>query len=73
VYERTGLLSLSVTNLRIDRVRYTSFTRSFLQRMLSYGDVRVDTAGTGETELVFGGVPDPQWVNGSIAEQLGDR
>jgi uncharacterized membrane protein YdbT with pleckstrin-like domain len=73
VYKKTGLLSRSVTTLRLDRVQNTSFSQSLLQRLLSYGDVRVDTAGSDTTELVLRGVDDPQEVSGLLSEQLDAR
>lgn len=73
VYKKTGLLSRSVTTLRLDRVQNTSFSQSLLQRLLSYGDVRVDTAGSDSTELVLKGVDDPQEVSGLLSEQLDAR
>ncbi|MFC7158100.1 PH domain-containing protein, partial [Halomarina halobia] len=39
VYEKRGLLSRQVTSLRMDRVQNTTYEQSFLQRLLSYGDV----------------------------------
>ena len=73
VYKKTGLLSRTVTTLRLDRVQNTSFDQSLLQRLFSYGDVRVDTAGTDTTELVLRGVPNPQKVAGLLSEQLDAR
>ncbi|PSP62915.1 hypothetical protein BRC77_08560 [Halobacteriales archaeon QH_8_64_26] len=70
VYRKTGILSRDVTQLRLDRVQNTQLSQSFVERLLSYGDIRIDTAGTGGTELVFEGIDRPQEVNAILTEQL---
>ncbi|MFC6837659.1 PH domain-containing protein [Halomarina ordinaria] len=70
VYKKTGLVSRQVTSLRMGRIQNTTFTQSFPQRLLSYGDVHIDTAGSGATEIVFESVTDPQRVSRLLTEQL---
>lgn len=70
VYKKTGLLSRRVTTLRLDRVQNTTFTQSLGQRLLSYGDLYIETAGTGGTEMVFKSVREPQRVSSLLTEQL---
>jgi uncharacterized membrane protein YdbT with pleckstrin-like domain len=70
IYKKTGLLSRNVMNIRHDRVQNTSFTQSFLERLMTYGTIEIDTAGTGGTELVLYAVPNPESVNGLLTEQL---
>lgn len=70
VYHKHGLVSRTVTNLHLDQVQNTTFTESVLGRALSYGDVRIDTAGHQGTEMVFEDVPNPGEVVGRISEQL---
>lgn len=72
VYRKDGLFSRQVTSLRLDRVQNTSFEQSFLERLLSYGDVRIDTAGTGGTEIIFEAVSNPQKVSSLLTEQFKD-
>lgn len=70
LYRKQGLISRSVTNLRLERVQDTGFTQSVFQRLFDYGHVNVSTAGGGGVELRFENVPDPSAVNGIITEQL---
>jgi uncharacterized membrane protein YdbT with pleckstrin-like domain len=70
VYKKTGLLSRDVMNIRLDRIQNTAFTQSFFERILSYGTIEIDTAGTGGTELILHAVPRPEHVNGLLTEQL---
>lgn len=70
VYRKTGLFSREVTTLRLDRIQNTSFEQSLLERVLSYGDVNVDTAGSGGTEITFRAVSNPQEVSKLLTEQL---
>ena len=70
VYKKRGVISRTVQNLRLDRVQNTSFTQSILGRLLSHGNVHVETAGTGRTEMTFRKVSDPEDVVGHITTQL---
>ncbi|QLD89062.1 PH domain-containing protein [Natronomonas salina] len=70
LYVKRGMLSRSVTNLRLDRIQDSGFNQSASQRLLGYGDVYVSTAGSGGAELVFRNVNDPARVNNAITEQL---
>jgi uncharacterized membrane protein YdbT with pleckstrin-like domain len=72
VYEKTGLLSRTVTQVRFDRVQNTSFDQSWVERALSYGDIAVYTAGTGGTDLRLRDVPDPKRVNTLVTTRLSE-
>lgn len=73
VYHKRGVVSRSVTNTRLDQIQNTRFTQSATGRLFSYGDVYVDTAGGGGTEIVFRHVEEPQRVVGRITEELDRR
>lgn len=70
VYRKTGILSRRVTNLRLERIQDTSFSQSLLQRIFSYGDVHISTAGSTGAELRIEDVSDPQHVSAVITRQL---
>jgi uncharacterized membrane protein YdbT with pleckstrin-like domain len=70
VYHKRGLVSRSVTNVRIDRIETTQFTQSALGRLLSYGTVRVATAGTDRSEVVLSKVTAPDDVVARITRLL---
>jgi uncharacterized membrane protein YdbT with pleckstrin-like domain len=70
VYLNTGLFSRSVTNARLDQIQNTSFSQTALGRLFSYGDVHLDTAGRGGTEIVFDGAADPGGVVEAITREL---
>ncbi len=70
VYHKRGVVSRDVTNVPLDRVEHTTFTKSPLGRLLSYGDVHVATAGTDITEVVFTKVDDPDDVVERITRQM---
>ena len=72
VYVKRGLLSRTVRNLRLEQVQNTSFSQSLLGRVLSYGDVRFDTAGGGGSEVTFRAVPDPRTVLATVTRQQDD-
>lgn len=70
VYKKTGIISRSVVNIRLDRIQNTSYTQSFPERFLGYGHIQIDTAGTGGSDLTLADVPNPERVNGLITEHL---
>src|SRR5699024_7196703 len=72
IYEKTGLLSRTVTQVRFDRVQNTAFDQSLIERTLSYGDLAVYTAGTGGVNLSLRDVPDPQRVNSLVTARLSE-
>lgn len=72
IYEKTGLLSRTVTQVRFDRVQNTAFDQSLIERALSYGDLAVYTAGTGGVNLSLRDVPEPQRVNSLVTNRLSE-
>lgn len=70
IYKKTGLLSRDVTSFRLDGIQNTSYTQSFPERLLAYGTIRIEMAGTGDNDLVLHDVPDPKHVIGLITERL---
>lgn len=72
IYEKTGLLSRTVTRVRLDRVQNTAFDQSWAERLLSYGDIAVYTAGSGGRDLFLRDVPDPKRVNALVTTQLSE-
>ncbi|MDY6764504.1 MAG: PH domain-containing protein [Halobacteria archaeon] len=73
VYKKQGMVSRTVKNLSLDKVQNTSFTQSVMGRLFSYGNVQIDTAGGGGTEMVFNSVKDPESVVGHITRQIDKR
>lgn len=70
IYKKSGVFSKSVINLRLDRIQNTSFTQSFTQRLLTYGTIQIETAGTEGTDLVIEAANDPEYVVGQITARL---
>ena len=70
VYRKTGLLTRDVVQIRLDRVQNTACTQSLAERLFSYGDVTIYTAGSDTMDISLYNVPDPQRVNRLLTEQL---
>ena len=70
VYHKRGLLSRNVTQLRYDRVQNTSYSQSVLERLFSYGDVALTSAGTGRVEIFLRSISEPARIKRLISEQL---
>lgn len=66
VYVKYGLISRSITQVPIERVQNSSFDQSILQRLLSFGDVHVFTAGSSTEDLTLENVPDPEDVSETL-------
>ncbi|MFC6764613.1 PH domain-containing protein [Natrinema soli] len=73
IYVKHGLISRDVTQIRLDRVQNTSFDQTILERMLSFGDVRIYTAGTSTEDLTFRDVPDPEQIKSILTQLLSEQ
>ncbi|WP_276255337.1 PH domain-containing protein [Halomontanus rarus] len=70
LYKKRGVVSRNVTQFRLDRVQNTSRSQSALGRLLGYGDLTVYTAGSGDPELVFEHVPEPERAGKVLSAEL---
>lgn len=66
VYSRRGLISRHTGEAIFERITDTSLSQGVFGRLLNYGDVRTNTAGSYGYELVFRGVSDPKPLVGKI-------
>ncbi|MFC7046349.1 PH domain-containing protein [Halobacteriaceae archaeon GCM10025711] len=69
VYRKRGLVRRSVDTVRLDRIQNVRFQQTFFQRLISCGDVFIETAGTGGTELVLRSVYHPEEVNSLLLDR----
>ena len=72
LYHRRGIVSQNVQQMRINRIQNTTCNQSFLERLLSYGDITIFTAGSDDYDFIFENVPSPQSVNRRLTTQLGE-
>lgn len=73
IYVKHGLVSRDVTQVRLSRVQNTAYSQSVLERLLSYGDVEVFTAGTSTQDVVFESVPHPVRVKETLTTLLAEH
>ncbi|MFC4989983.1 MULTISPECIES: PH domain-containing protein [Saliphagus] len=73
IYVKHGLVSRDVTQIRLDRIQNTAYDQSVAERFLSFGDVRVYTAGTSTEDVTFRDVPDPQRVKRTLTNLLSEQ
>ena len=73
IYVKHGLVSRDVTQVRLSRVQNTGYSQSTVERLLSYGDVAIFTAGPGTQDIVFENVPHPVRVTEILTTVLGER
>jgi uncharacterized membrane protein YdbT with pleckstrin-like domain len=69
IYVKKGIVSRQAVNTRLDRVYNTEFQQSILGRILSFGDVQIQTAGTGGTDVRFRMVDNPGEKTGLITRE----
>jgi len=73
VYMKKGILLWKQTSsCRVNRVQNRTVSRSFVQGLLSVGDVELATAGTGTVDFVLKWIPDPEGVKRQIARLQDD-
>ena len=70
LYKKRGIVSRDVTQFRLERVQNTSLSQSGIGRLLGYGDLTVYTAGSGDPELTFERVPQPEVASSRLSDQL---
>jgi uncharacterized membrane protein YdbT with pleckstrin-like domain len=66
LYIRRGILSKHVQQTRIDRVQNVNTDQSVLQRILRFGTVDFDTAGTDDSDFHFVGIANPDRVVAAV-------
>ena len=71
IYVKYGLVSRDVTQIRLSRIRNTTFELSVIQRLFGYGDVRIFTAGSGTDDLHFGDILEA--VTQLLSEVMGSQ
>lgn len=67
---RSGVLGKSERSIPLSRVQDVSVRYGIAGRILGYGDVRIESAGGGATEIVALGVSDPDGVKEAILSQI---
>ncbi|MBX0302556.1 PH domain-containing protein [Haloarcula salinisoli] len=72
LYHRTGVLSLTVTELRLSKIQNTSYSQGIFGTIFGHGTVTVDTAGSQGAELTLQQLDGPKAVHQRIAEAAGE-
>jgi uncharacterized membrane protein YdbT with pleckstrin-like domain len=70
IYRKTGIVNQSVAQIRLDRVQNTTCSQSLTERLFSYGDITIYTAGSDTMDITLADVPNPQQVNRHLTEAL---
>jgi uncharacterized membrane protein YdbT with pleckstrin-like domain len=59
-YSRYGLIGRRANDANFDKITDTTFSQGTIGRILNYGDVGINTAGSIGYEIVFRGISDPK-------------
>lgn len=58
----TGLISVSIKEVRLDDVRGVNLNQTILERLINVGSINIGTAATAETEISMTGVKSPKKI-----------
>ena len=72
VYQRRGIVSQNIDQVRMEQIQNTSCSQSVIERLLSFGTVQLDTAGTANIELNLWDIKQPQSVNQIVTKRLNE-
>jgi uncharacterized membrane protein YdbT with pleckstrin-like domain len=63
---RRGIIARHVQETRLDRVQNVNTNQGVLERILQFGTVDFDTAGSGDSDFSFVGVAQPEKVMAAV-------
>jgi uncharacterized membrane protein YdbT with pleckstrin-like domain len=63
---RRGIIARHVQETRLDRVQNVNTNQGVLERILQFGTVDFDTAGSGDSDFAFVGVAQPEKVMAAV-------
>lgn len=70
---REGLLSKNLTEIFIEDVKRVQCRQTFLQRFFDVGSVTIASAATGYTEIIVGGIENPEEAKNLIIGKKNKR
>lgn len=73
VYHRSGIISRSIERVRMEQIQNTACSQGIVERLLSFGTVQLDTAGTANVELNLWAINEPRSVSRIVTKQLNKR
>lgn len=68
---RYGLVAHKTRQVRATHVRSVSVSQSLVGRLLGFGDLEFASAGTGDAEIVFRRIRNPNGMKKSVSQILG--
>jgi uncharacterized membrane protein YdbT with pleckstrin-like domain len=70
VYMKYGVVRRLVSEAKFDKVTDTAFAQNVWGRLLGYGAVALNTAGTAWREIVYAGVKNPEYLNNLVRDHM---
>lgn len=70
IWAKEKIIARDVDPTVRSRVQGVSYSQSYLDRLLDKGDVRIETAGTGDVDTVLREVPNPQEIAMLVREGI---
>lgn len=72
LYQRRGILTKDTEQMRINRIQNTDYNQSIIERLLSFGDIMIYTAGSDDFDFVMRNVPNPNEIIKKLTIQIGE-
>jgi len=70
VWAKKRIFAREVDPTVLSRVQDVNYSQGFIDRLLGKGEVRIETAGTGGTDVVMHEVPNPRRITNLIREKI---
>ena len=70
IVRRTGVFTKEERAVPLNQVQDISISYGIIRRMLGHGDIRIETAGSGGTEIIMKNVDKPEEFRSRVFEQI---
>ncbi|MCD4686624.1 MAG: PH domain-containing protein [Anaerolineae bacterium] len=72
IVRRTGVFMKEERAVPLNQVQDVAISHGVIRRILGHGDIRIETAGSGGTEIVMHNIDDPEDFRAQVFEMIDD-
>ncbi len=72
IVRRTGVFMKEERAVPLNQVQDVAISHGVIRRILGHGDIRIETAGSGGTEIVMHNIDDPEDFRQKVFEMIDD-
>lgn len=70
IVRRTGVFTKEERAVPLNQVQDISISYGIIRRLLGHGDIRIETAGSANTEIIMKNVDDPEEFRSRVFEMI---